>query len=82
MSKLQQTNIELPIKYSGYGVMDFRSLLGQRRGYVFREKFVKSPPRHLKNKVWSKRGYVFREKFVKSPPHLKNKGALLFFCHI
>jgi hypothetical protein len=44
MSKLQQTNIELPIKYSGYGVMDFRSLLGQRRGYVFREKFVKSPP--------------------------------------
>jgi len=50
MSKLQQTNIELPIKYSGYGVMDFRSLLGQRRGYVFREKFVKSPPPPLKKK--------------------------------
>jgi hypothetical protein len=40
MSKL---SIELPITYSGYSVMDFGALFGQRRGYVFREKFVKSP---------------------------------------
>jgi hypothetical protein len=44
-------SIELPLKYSGYSVMDFRSLFGQRRGCVFREKFVKfsstppSPPK-------------------------------------